>query len=120
MIVKKQVIFFITNAKINFGKNIKNFLIKKNLFSRIIINQNFCLMKKILFSLTLILSIFSSVHAGYVIRGINAWALPQNLKNYTLTIDNNGPVSAASMYSTWGNGSGRNSIVILYPIFYNT
>jgi len=72
-------------------------------------------MKKILFSLTLILSIFSSAQAGYVIRGIQVNEEIDDLKNYTLTINNNVPVSAASMYHFLGNGFGRNSIVILYP-----
>ena len=69
-------------------------------------------MKKI-FVLALILGIFCTAQAGYVTKGINTFIPLYDLKNYTLTLDGNGPVSAASMYTTLGNGLGRNSIVVI-------
>jgi len=69
-------------------------------------------MKKI-FVLTLILSVFCTAQAGYVIRGINTFAKPHSLQNYTLTVDSNGPVSASSMYTAWGSNTGRNTIAII-------
>jgi len=70
-------------------------------------------MKK-LFVFALIMSmLFVTARAGYVFRGMNVSAADQNLKNYTLTVDNNGPVSAASTFTSSGEGHGRNSIVII-------
>jgi len=69
-------------------------------------------MKKV-FILVLILSIFFTAQAGYVIKGINVVYRPDDLKNYTLTVDSDGPISAAAMYSPSGGGTGRNSIVII-------
>jgi len=70
--------------------------------------------------LAIIMSFTFTVQAGYVIRGIWNYGKPANLKNYTLTVDNNGPVSAASMHSYSGVGYGKNSIVIIpaIPPFY--
>jgi len=71
-------------------------------------------MKKQLFFLVLIMSILCPSMAGYRVRGINTFVPPQNLKNFTLTIDNGGiPVSAGSMYTNDGIGTGLNTIVII-------
>ena len=70
-------------------------------------------MKKSLFFLVSIICLFFTVQAGYIIRGINTIVRPDNLKNLTLSFDNDGPVSAASMYSSLGGGNGRNTIVIV-------
>ena len=71
-------------------------------------------MKKLLLFFALIMSIFFSAQAGYVIKGITASATANNLKNYTLALNANGyPVSAASIYTPSGGGTGRNTIVII-------
>jgi len=68
-------------------------------------------MKKLLFFLTLILSIFCTAKAGYLIRGVTTFIDPSYLKNYTLTFDGNGePIAAASMLQP---GTGRESIVVV-------
>ena len=65
----------------------------------------------------LIMSIFFTAQAGYVIRGIDMSITPSyyDLKNYTLTFNQNGePVSAASVHMPIvGGGNGRNTIVIV-------
>jgi len=71
-------------------------------------------MKKLLLFFTLIMSLFFTAQAGYVIRGINAFLPPDNLKNYTLAFNANGdPVSASSMYTASGGSTGKNTIVII-------
>lgn len=100
----------------------KLFFLRSNLNP--FINQNLFIMRKLLLFLALIMSIFFTAQAGYVIRGITAYVPPYNLKNYTLALNEYGrPVSAASIYTSWGGGMGRNSIVIipadtLSPVFY--
>jgi len=70
-------------------------------------------MKKI-FIVTLILGIFCTAQAGYIIRGINTFIRPHSLRNYTLTFDHdNKPIAAASMYTSVADGAGRNTIVII-------
>ena len=65
-------------------------------------------MKKLLFSI-LIVSIFFTAQAGYMIRGIYT-VPPVDLKNYTLTFNENGePVAAASVI----DHAGIHSIVIV-------
>jgi len=76
-------------------------------------NQNQFIMKKILLLLVLIMSLLATAQAGFIIRGINTSVFPDNLKNFTLTLNNDEPVSAGSMYTTDGGGEGRNSIVII-------
>ncbi|MDR2970712.1 MAG: T9SS type A sorting domain-containing protein [Bacteroidales bacterium] len=70
-------------------------------------------MKKI-FVLTLILSIFCTAQAGYMIRGVS---IPNNLfddlKNYTLTFNDDEPIAAASTHSIYALGIGKNTIVIV-------
>jgi len=68
-------------------------------------------MRKALFFLALILSIFFTAQAGYIIRGMPAMVDPAYLNNYTLTFDRNDePVSAASMIEP---RTGWHSIVIV-------
>ena len=71
-------------------------------------------MKKLVFFLVLLSFIFT-VKAGYVVRGVFLSTEPNGLTNYTLTFDGSGNhVSAGSMHSTLGGGSGKNSIVIVH------
>jgi hypothetical protein len=70
------------------------------------------IMKKILLLLVLTMSLLATAHAGFVIRGIDT-SVAFDLKNFTLTLNNDEPVSAASMYTTDGGGTGSNSIVII-------
>jgi len=81
-------------------------------------------MKKLLLLFVLSLTILF-LHAGYVIRGINALAIPEDLKNYTLTINYDGkPISAASLHTTNAPGNGKNTIVVIpsdptvNPVFF--
>jgi len=72
-------------------------------------------MKKV-FILPLILSIFFTAQAGYVIRGIDTNLPPyyDDLKNYTLTFGPDGmAISAASMHTMSTPGTGKNTIVII-------
>ena len=81
-------------------------------------------MKKILFVLVLILSIFCTAQAGYLIRSIITGIVePADLQNYTLTFDRNGdPVSAASMFDS---GTGHSIVIVqanhtrayVFPVF---
>jgi hypothetical protein len=59
------------------------------------------------------MSILPAVHAGYLIRGINASNVDyDNLMNYTLTFDGAGnPIAAATMQSMYANV--KNNIVII-------
>jgi hypothetical protein len=78
------------------------------------VNQNVFIMKKLLLLLVLIMSIFVTAQAGYVIKGISTISLPDDLKNFTIALNEEGvPISAASMYTSLGGGTGRNSIVII-------
>jgi len=83
-------------------------------------------MRKTLFFLALILSIFCTAQAGYVIRGITTLVDPVPLRNYTLAFDKNGePIAAASMIHPY---TGTHSIAIvqvnrvsafLFPVMIN-
>ena len=74
-------------------------------------------MKKLLFFLVLFTSIHFFSTAGYIIRGITTWTPSENLKNYTLTFDASGtPIAAGSMYTSFGPGTAKNSIVIVNSI----
>ncbi|MDR2972561.1 MAG: hypothetical protein LBU83_11645, partial [Bacteroidales bacterium] len=60
------------------------------------------------------MSILITVQAGYVIKGINFIANPDDLKNFTLALNEEGvPISAASMHTSWGGSGGKNTIVII-------
>jgi hypothetical protein len=75
-------------------------------------------MRKLLLFLTLFMSFSFTVMAGYVIRGIPITPPSDDLKNYTLTFDQNDePISAASMHTTLAPGTGKNSIVIVQANF---
>jgi len=72
-------------------------------------------MKRILFFLILILSIFSTAHGGYVIKGFYFSFDSEDLKNYTLTFyKDDGPISAASMHTSFAPGTGKNTIVVIH------
>ena len=72
-------------------------------------------MKKILFVFTLILGVFCTAQAGYLIQGMYGSNV-QGFKNFTLTLDNaDEPVSAGSMIS-----GGYPSIVIVRANFPTT
>jgi hypothetical protein len=77
------------------------------------IYQNQYIMKKILLLLVLTMSLLATAHAGFNIRGIDTSDAPDNLKNFTLALNNNEPISAGAMYTIDGGGIGRNSIVII-------
>jgi len=72
-------------------------------------------MKKIFLFSSLIMSIFVTVQAGFLIQGISITLPSEDLKNYTLTFRDDGtPISAASMHSSiYGSGIGKNSIIII-------
>jgi len=67
------------------------------------------------FFVALIMGSLFTAHAGYVIRGINAYNIGfEDLKNYTLSFDaGNNPIAAGSMYWVAASGIGRNCIVII-------
>ena len=82
-------------------KNIKrNFIFAQLL----IINQNLFIMKKLLLSFALLMSILFTANAGYIVRGIRINTSFDDLKNYTLTFDQYGdPIAATSLeYPTVG------------------
>jgi len=55
-----------------------------------------------------------SANAGYIVKGKNIIMRPDKLKNFTLTIDQNGhPLSAGTMFTFDGGGRGFNTIVII-------
>jgi len=61
-------------------------------------------MKKILFAFVLLLSIFSTAQAGYLIRSIITGIVePADLQNYTLTFDRNG-----ELYLSFNTNTGYN------------
>jgi len=68
-------------------------------------------MKRILFVLSLILSLLCTVQAGYIIRSSPTWIPPAtDLRNFTLTFDATGrPIAAASL----NQPSGMHGIVIV-------
>ena len=79
-----------------------------------IFNQNQFIMKKLLLLSALVMSIFLTAQAGYVIRGIQTYVSSDDLKNYTLTFyKDDGPICAASMYTTSAPGVGKNTIAII-------
>jgi len=69
-------------------------------------------MKKLLLFLIFIIYFIFNSFCGYEIRGVYINYIPE-LKNYTLTFDENGvPIAAASM-STTGSSTVKNAIVIV-------
>ena len=72
-------------------------------------------MKKILLLLNIMMCIGYYAFAGYYIIGIPSNGVNyDNLMNYTLSFDGSGkPIAAATMFSNYAFGNGRNTIIIL-------